>query len=169
MKKPKLKPFVIEQIKSETEAILRNLYKAQITMAGYSWDVVMGLNPNKGKPNKKELPAWLYKFAFEQDLSDPEVLEGLKKAVANRQVNPDEFNDFKRIADESSKKFTNEEASKILSKTETHILNNWFSPTRDLDMCLCCYNDSALAKFLDFMSDVNVRLSKDTVRKTYKE
>ena len=168
MKKPEFKPSVIEKIEAETEAILRNQLKAKITMAGYSWDVVMGLNPKKGQPNKKELPSWLYKLAIEQNPSDPEVNEGILKALDNREINPDEYNYLKRITDESSKKFTNEEARKILSKTETHLLNHWFSPTRDWQMCLCFYNDSALTKLLDFLSDVKVRRPRDTVVKTYK-
>ena len=168
MKKPEFKPSVIEKIEAETEAILRNQLKAQITMAGYSWDVVMGLNPKKGQPNKKELPAWLYKFAIEQNPIDPEVLVGILNAVANRKATPDEYNDFIRLADKSPEDFTNEEARKILSKTETHLLNHWFSPTRDWRMCLCFYNDSALTKLLDFLSDVKVRRPRDTVVKTYK-
>ena len=137
-------------------------------MAGYSWDVVMGLKPNKGQPNNKELPAWLYKLAIEQNHTDPDVKEGLVNAVANRKATPDEYNDFKRIADKSPEDFTNEEVRKILSKTETHLLNHWFYPTRDRGMCLCFYTDSALTKLLDFLSDVKVRLPRDTVAKTYK-
>ena len=60
MNTPQFKPSVIEQIDAELDAIRRNQVEAQIAMAGYSWNVVMGLNPNKGQPNNKELPAWLY-------------------------------------------------------------------------------------------------------------
>lgn len=168
MNTPQFKPSVIKQIDAELDAIRRNQMEAQIAMAGYSWDVVMGLNPNKGQSNNKELPAWLYKLAVEQNPTDPEVMVGIANVVANRKATPDEYNDFKRIADKSPEDFTNEEVRKILSKTETHLLNHWFHPTRDWRMCLCFYTDSALTKLLDFLSDVKVRLPRDTVAKTYK-
>ena len=169
MNTPQFKPSVIEQIDAEIDAIRRNQIKAQCAMAGYSWDVVMGLKPNKGQSNNKELPAWLYKLAIEQNLTDPDVKEGLANAVANRKATPDEYNDFKRIADKSPEDFTNEEVRKILSKTETHLLNHWFYPTLDWIMCLCFYTDNALSKMIDLLRVNNeVRLPRDTVAKTYK-
>lgn len=168
MKTSQFKSSVIEQIEAELDPIRRNQVEAQFAMAGYSWDKVMGLNPKKGQPSKKELPPWLYKFAIEQNLDDPDVKEGLANAVANRKATPGEYNDFQRLADKLPEDFTNEEASKMLSKTETHLLNHWFYPSRDWQMCLCFYTDPALTKLLDLLSDVKVRLPRDTVAKTYK-
>ena len=168
MNTPQFKPSVIEQIDAELDAIRRNQVEAQIAMAGYSLDVVMGLNPKKGQPNNKELPSWLFKFAIEQNPNDPEVMEGIANALVNRKATPDEFNEFIRLAKKSPEDFTDEKARQVLSKTETLLLNRWFYPTRDWNECLCFYTDSALTKLLDFWSDVKVRLPRDTVAKTYK-
>lgn len=168
MNTPQFKPSVIEQIDAELDAIRRNQVEAQFAMAGYSLDVVMGLNPKKGQSNNKELPSWLFKFAIEQNPNDPEVMEGIANALANRKATPDEFNEFIRLAKKSPEDFTDEKARQVLSKTETLLLNRWFYPTRDWNECLCFYTDSALTKLLDFWSDVKVRLPRDTVAKTYK-
>ena len=168
MNTPQFKPSVIEQIDAELDAIRRNQVEAQFAMAGYSWDVVMGLNKKKGQSNNKELPSWLFKFAIEQNPNDPEVMEGIANALANRKETQDEFNEFIRLAKKSPEDFTDEKARQVLSKTETLLLNRWFYPTRDWKECLCFYTDSALTKLLDFLSDVKVRLPRDTVAKTYK-
>jgi len=168
MKTPEFKPSVKEKIEAELDAILRNQVEAQVAMGFYSWDKVLGLNPKKGQPSKKELSTWLFKFAMEQNPNDPEVMKGLANAVANRKATPDEYNDFKRIADKSPEDLTNEKAMEMMTKIETHLLNHWFHPTLDWGMCLCFYTDSALTKLLDFLCDVKVRLPRDTVAKTYK-
>jgi hypothetical protein len=169
MNTPQFKPSVIEQIDAELDAIRRNQVEAQLAMAGYSLDVVMGLNPKKGQPNNKEIPSWLFKFAIEQNPNDPEVMEGIANALVNRKATPDEFNEFIRLAKKSPEDFTDEKARQVLSKTETHLLNHWFYPTRDWIMCLCFYTDNALSKMIDLLRVNNeVRLLRDTVAKTYK-
>jgi hypothetical protein len=169
MNTPQFKPSVIEQIDAELDAIRRNQVEAQLAMAGYSLDVVMGLNPKKGQPNNKEIPSWLFKFAIEQNPNDPEVMEGIANALVNRKATPDEFNEFIRLAKKSPEDFTDEKARQVLSKTETHLLDHWFYPTRDWIMCLCFYTDNALSKMIDLLRVNNeVRLLRDTVAKTYK-
>jgi hypothetical protein len=169
MNTPQFKPSVIEQIDAELDAIRRNQVEAQLAMAGYSLDVVMGLNQKKGQPNNKEIPSWLFKFAIEQNPNDPEVMEGIANALVNRKATPDEFNEFIRLAKKSPEDFTDEKARQVLSKTETHLLDHWFYPTRDWIMCLCFYTDNALSKMIDLLRVNNeVRLLRDTVAKTYK-
>jgi|TARA_B100000959_G_scaffold94969_1_gene100760 hypothetical protein len=168
MNTPQFKPSVIEKIEAELDAILRNQVEAQVAMGFYSWDKVLGLNPKKGQPSKKELRPWLYKFAIEQNLDDPDVKEGLANAVANRKATPDEYNDFKRIADKSPEDLTNEKVMEMMTKIEILLLVNWRHPSQDWKRCLCFYTDNALSKMIDGLSDVKVRLPRDTVAKTYK-
>jgi len=168
MKTPEFKPSVKEKIEAEFFDILINTLRAQNAMADYAWDNVMGLNPKKGKPSKKELPPWLYKLAIKRDFDDPEVKDGIQKAFKNREVSPEEYNDLIRLYDKSQEEFTDQKALKTLNEIDIKLLENWYHPSRDWGMCLCFYTDNALSKMIDFLSDVKLRYSGNAVAKVYK-
>jgi len=162
------KASVIDSVTAELDSILSNKIEAQLAMAGYAWDVVMGLTPKKGKPGKANLPSWLYKFSIEQNLNDPEVKKGLNKAIKKRSLNPEELDQFYRLAKQSPNKLTLEEAKKVLSKNQNQLLNNWYHPSRDWSMCFCFYTDKAVSKMFDFLNNTKIMISDNLVSKTYK-